>query len=47
MIIPITPISIQLAELNLPIPTHIQTIQEDSTTQQVLKQQSLQNTVPI
>lgn len=36
MIKPLTPIAIQLAALNIPIPTHIQTIQEDPTTQYVL-----------
>lgn len=45
MIKPLTPIAIQLANLNIPIPTHIQTIQEDPTTQYVLNH-TLQNQIP-
>jgi len=45
MIKPLTPIAIQLNNLNIPIPTHIQTIQEDPTTQYVLNQ-TLQNQIP-
>lgn len=45
MIHPLTPIAIQLQNLNIPIPTHIQTIQEDPTTQYVLNH-TLQNQVP-
>lgn len=45
MIKPLTPIAIQLSNLNIPIPTHIQTIQEDPTTQYVLNQ-TLQNYIP-
>jgi len=45
MIKPLTPIAIQLSNLNIPIPTHIQTIQEDPTTQYVLNQ-TLQNHIP-
>ena len=45
MIKPLTPISIQLQNLGIPIPTHIQTIQEDPTTQYVLNH-TLQNQVP-
>lgn len=45
MIKPLTPIAIQLSNLNIPIPTHIQTIQEDPTTQYVLNH-TLQNHVP-
>lgn len=42
---PLTPIAIQLAEANIPIPTHVQTIQEDSTTNYVLGK-TLQNQIP-
>ena len=45
MIKPITPIAMQLAELNIPIPTQVQTIQEDPTTQYVLNK-TLQNHIP-
>lgn len=45
MIKPLTPIAIQLQTLGIPIPTHIQTIQEDPTTQYVLNH-TLQNQVP-
>ena len=45
MIHPLTPIAIQLQSLNIPIPTHIQTIQEDPTTQYVLNH-TLQSQVP-
>jgi hypothetical protein len=45
MIKPLTPIALQLAQLNIPIPTHIATIQEDPTTQYALNQ-SLSNQVP-
>lgn len=45
MIKPLTPIAIQLQSLGIPIPTHIQTIQEDPTTQYVLNH-TLQNQVP-
>lgn len=45
MIKPLTPIAIQLSNLNIPIPTHIQTIQEDPTTQYVLNH-TLQSQVP-
>ena len=45
MIKPLTPIAIQLQNLGIPIPTHIQTIQEDPTTQYVLNH-TLQNQVP-
>lgn len=45
MIKPLTPIAIQLSNLGIPIPTHIQTIQEDPTTQYVLNQ-TLQSQVP-
>lgn len=45
MIQPLTPIAIQLSNLNIPIPTHIATIQEDPTTQYVLNH-TLQNQVP-
>jgi hypothetical protein len=45
MIKPLTPIAIQLSNLGIPIPTHIQTIQEDPTTQYVLNQ-TLQNHIP-
>ena len=38
MIKPLTPIAMQLAELNIPIPTHVETIREDPTTQYVLNQ---------
>ena len=38
MIKPLTPIAIQLKERNIPIPTHVQTVQEDPTTQYVLNQ---------
>ena len=44
MIKPLTPIAIQLQSLGIPIPTHIQTIQEDPTTQYVLNH-TLQNQV--
>ena len=44
MIQPLTPIAIQLQALGIPIPTHIQTIQEDPTTQYVLNH-TLQNQV--
>lgn len=46
MIKPLTPISLQLAQQNIPIPTQIQTIQEDPTTQYVLNQ-SLHTHVPV
>lgn len=45
MVRPPKPISMKLAEANLPIPTHVQTIQEDPTTQYVLSQ-TLQNQIP-
>jgi hypothetical protein len=45
MIKPLTPIAIQLSALNIPIPTHIQTIQEDPTTQYVLNS-TLRDHVP-
>lgn len=45
MIKPLTPIAIQLSNLNIPIPTHIQTIQEDPTTQYVLNS-TLRDHVP-
>ena len=45
MIKPITPIAMQLAEANIPIPTQVQTIQEDPTTQYVLNK-TLQNHIP-
>lgn len=45
MIHPITPISIQLSQMNIPIPTNHPTILEDPTTQNVLNQ-SLQNQIP-
>lgn len=45
MIKPLTPIAIQLAEANIPIPTQIQSIQEDPTTQYVLNK-TLQNQIP-
>ena len=45
MLKPLTPIAIQLQNLGIPIPTHIQTIQEDPTTQYVLNH-TLQNQVP-
>lgn len=35
----------QLAELNIPIPTQVQTIQEDPTTMYVLSK-TLQNQIP-
>ncbi len=45
MIKPLTPIAIQLSNLNIPIPMHIQTIQEDPTTQYVLNS-TLRDQVP-
>lgn len=44
MIEPLIPIAIQLSNLNIPIPTHIQTIQQDPTTQYVLNH-TLQNQI--
>jgi hypothetical protein len=46
MVKPLTPISMQLAEANIPIPTQVQTIQEDPTTSYVLSK-TLQNQIPI
>lgn len=45
MVKPLMPISMQLAEANIPIPTQVQTIQEDPTTQYVLNK-TLQNQIP-
>lgn len=45
MIKPLTPIAIQLSNLNIPIPMHIQTIQEDPTTQYVLNS-TLRDQIP-
>ena len=45
MIKPLTPIAMQLAEANIPIPTQVQTIQEDPTTLYVLNK-TLQNQIP-
>lgn len=45
MVKPLTPISMQLAEANIPIPTQVQTIQEDPTTHYVLNK-TLQNHIP-
>ena len=45
MIKPLTPIAMQLAEANIPIPTQVQTIQEDPTTHYVLNK-TLQNQIP-
>ena len=45
MIHPLTPIAIQLNQMNIPIPTNHPTILEDPTTQNVLNQ-SLQNQIP-
>lgn len=45
MVKPLTPIAMQLAEANIPIPTQVQTIQEDPTTQYVLNK-TLQNQIP-
>ena len=36
MIKPLIPISIQLQQRNIPLPTHVPTVQEDPTTQYVL-----------
>jgi hypothetical protein len=46
MVKPLTPIAMQLAEANIPIPTQVQTIQEDPTTNYVLGK-TLQNQIPI
>ena len=45
MVKPLTPIAMQLAEANIPIPTQVQTIQEDPTTMYVLNK-TLQNQIP-
>lgn len=45
MIHPLTPIAIQLNQMNIPIPTNHPTILEDPATQYALNQ-SLQNQIP-
>lgn len=45
MVRPLTPIAMQLAEANIPIPTQVQTIIDDPTTSYVLGK-TLQNQIP-
>jgi hypothetical protein len=45
MIHPLTPIAIQLNQMNIPIPTNHPTILEDPATQYAINQ-SLQNQIP-
>lgn len=45
MVKPLTPIAMQLAQANIPIPTQVLTIQEDPTTSYVLGK-TLQNQIP-